>query len=79
MAALTGFAEKMAFDVGNYSNFGARMWWMNFGGIFLICFGFLVFYLATDRSFKRHAIGEQLPLTTDFRNPESSSVSSPNN
>jgi len=66
MAALTGFAEKMAFDIKNYSNFSGRMWIMNFTGILLILFAMLVIYLGTDRQFKRHQVGEQLPLTQNF-------------
>jgi len=77
MAAVTGFTEKMIFgdQLQYYTSFSARMWWMNITNIFLIVFVVLVFYLASERSYKRHAVGEQLPLTQNFGE---SNASSPN-
>lgn len=77
MASLTGFAEKMGFARSNpYNQYGGAMWSMNMSGIFMIIFAFLVLYLGTERSYMRHAIPEQIPLTRTGR--DDSPLSSPN-
>ena len=62
-----------------YANHGPRMWWANISGISIIVFAFIVFYLGTQQSFKRHAVGEQLPLTENFNTRAESAAQSPDN
>lgn len=42
------------------------MWYLNFIGVFTIVFALLVFFLGTEKSYKRTAVNsEQIPLTSD--------------
>ena len=56
------------------------MWFFNFIGVFTIIFAILVFYLGTERSYKRTAVNsEQIPLTADhYREDSGGRLNSPN-
>lgn len=45
-----------------YSDFTGSTFAVNFVGIFMIIFGGLVFYLGTDRKFRRIFVSENQPL-----------------
>ena len=50
-----------------YSSFTGATFSVNFTGILMVLFGFLVLYLATERDFRRVFVPEQRPLTNHTR------------